>query len=88
MAWKIKFSARLKKDFRRIGAQQLLKIKAYLEKVKALDNPRKLGKPLKSRFKGLWRYRVGDYRLVCEIQDQDLIVLVVRVASRKEVYNR
>jgi mRNA interferase RelE/StbE len=88
LAWKIKFSVRLKKDFRKIDAQQLLKIKNYLEKVKTLDNPRTLGKPLKSRFKGLWRYRVGDYRLVCEIQDQDLIVLVVRVASRKEVYNR
>lgn len=65
----------------------LTKIKVYLEKVEALDNPRTLGKPLKSRFKGLWRYRVGNYRIVCEIQDQDLIVLVVRVANRKEIYN-
>ncbi|SFV87023.1 RelE/StbE replicon stabilization toxin [hydrothermal vent metagenome] len=88
MAWKIKFSTRLKKDFRKIESQQLLKIKTYLEKVEALDNPRTLGKPLKSRFKGLWRYRVGDYRIVCEIQDQDLIVLIVRVANCKEVYNR
>jgi len=88
LAWKIKFSARLKKYFRKIESQQLLKIKTYLEKVEALDNPRTLGKPLKSRFKGLWRYRVGDYRIVCEIQDQDLIVLIVRVANCKEVYNR
>jgi mRNA interferase RelE/StbE len=48
----------------------------------------KLGKPLKSKFKGLWHYRAGDYRIVCEIQDQDLIVLIVRVASRKDIYNR
>lgn len=88
MAWKIEFSSRLKKDFRKIDTQQLLKIRAYLAKIAALDNPRTLGKPLKSRFKGLWRYRVGDYRLICDIQEQDLIVLVVRVANRKQVYDR
>ncbi|SMN00181.1 RelE/StbE replicon stabilization toxin [uncultured Candidatus Thioglobus sp.] len=87
MTWKIEYSARLEKDFRKIDNKQLLKIKKYLNKVGALDDPRTVGKPLKSRFKGLWRYRIGDYRAICEIQDKKLIVLIVRIANRKEVYD-
>ncbi len=87
MAWTIKFSARLKKDLKKIDKQQLIKIRNYLEnQVKPLENPRDIGKPLKSRFKGLWRYRVGDYRVFCQIQDAELIILVVRVANRKKAY--
>ncbi|SMM99777.1 RelE/StbE replicon stabilization toxin [uncultured Candidatus Thioglobus sp.] len=87
MTWKIEYSVRLEKDFRKIDNKQLLKIKKYLNKVGALDDPRTVGKPLKSRFKGLWRYRIGDYRAICEIQDKKLIVLIVKIANRKEVYD-
>ena len=59
----------------------------YLERrVAALDNPRSLGSALTGPLGGLWRYRVGDCRVVCDIQDDVLVVLVVRVGRRDQVY--
>ena len=53
-----------------------------------LDDPRQLGKPLKGQHSELWRYRVGDYRVVCDLRDEVLVVLVVRIGHRKEVYEK
>ena len=50
------------------------------------DNPRQWGKALTGKYAGLWRYRIGDYRLVCRIEDARLVVLVVKVAKRDTVY--
>ncbi len=52
-----------------------------------MHDPRTLGKPLKGRFSELWRYRVGDYRVVCELRDELLVVLVVRIGHRRGVYD-
>ncbi len=52
------------------------------------DDPRSLGKPLKSTFSGLWRYRIGDYRAICRIEDEKFVILVVRVAHRSKVYKK
>ena len=49
-------------------------------------DPRRFGRELKAELAGLWRYRVGDYRLICQIRDQELIVLVVTVGHRKDIY--
>ena len=51
------------------------------------DNPRAFGKPLKSNRSGQWRYRVGDYRIIVKIEDDKLIILVIAVGHRREVYN-
>lgn len=51
-----------------------------------LDDPRTLAKPLQGEYGELWRYRVGPYRIICEIRDSELIVLVLRVGHRREVY--
>jgi mRNA interferase RelE/StbE len=51
-----------------------------------LDDPRSLGKALTGPLGGLWRYRVGDYRVICDIQDGALCVLVLQVGNRREVY--
>ena len=56
------------------------------ERVAVLDNPRTLGKGLSGLLGGLWRYRVGDCRVICEIQDGALCVLVVKLGNRREVY--
>ena len=50
------------------------------------DNPRQRGKALTGNYAGLWRYRIGDYRLVCQIQDARLVVLVIKVGHRSDVY--
>jgi len=56
------------------------------ERVSTVDDPRSAGKALTGPFNSFWRYRVGDYRIVCDIQDDVLHVLVLRVGHRKEVY--
>jgi len=57
------------------------------ERVSRLDDPRTIGEPLKgSRFAGLWRYRAGDYRILCDIQDERVTVLVVLMGHRREMY--
>ena len=62
------------------------RIKKYLDEVEKLENPRSRGKALSANLAGLWRYRVGDYRIICRIQDDELIVCVVDVGHRKDVY--
>lgn len=56
------------------------------DRIQPADNPRNTGKALQSNLSGLWRYRVGDYRLLCKIEDGELIVLVIEIGHRREVY--
>jgi mRNA interferase RelE/StbE len=63
-------------------------IVSYLEKrITSKKDPRRFGKPLKAELAGLWRYRVRDYRLICQIKDEVMLVLVVSVGHRKNVYD-
>ncbi len=87
MAWTIEFDPRVEKDLRRIGPQAARRILDYLrDRVAVLEDPRQLGQPLKGPLVALWRYRVGDYRVVCELRDEVLVVLVLRIGHRKAVY--
>lgn len=63
------------------------KIKTYLNQVAELENPRSRGKALIGNLAGFWRYRVGDYRILCKIKDERLIITVVEVGHRREVYD-
>jgi len=56
------------------------------ERIAGDDDPRRYGKALSGDKVGLWRYRVGDYRLICSIQNNEMVVLVLRAAHRREVY--
>ena len=62
------------------------RIKEYMTEVSELEDPRSRGKGLLSNLSGYWRYRVADFRVICKIQDKELIILVVEIADRKEVY--
>lgn len=87
MAWTIEYDPRTEKALRKIGREDARRIRDYLrDRVAVLDDPRRLGKPLKGPFAELWRYRVGDYRVVCELRDEVLVVLVIRIGHRREVY--
>ena len=59
---------------------------AYLEEVESLDDPRQRGKGLTANHAGVWRYRVGDYRILTQITDETLTVLALRVGHRRDVY--
>lgn len=85
MAYKVSMSPEAAKDFRKLDNTVQKRIAALVTKIEASDNPRFSGKALKGNDKE-WRYRVGDYRLVCEIKDRELIVWMVRVGHRREVY--
>ena len=85
--WRVEFTADAARDLRRLDPQIARDILAYLRQRIATDNdPRRFGKSLRGDKQGLWRYRVGDYRLICMIEDGRLTVIVLRAAHRKEVY--
>jgi mRNA interferase RelE/StbE len=63
-----------------------MQIISFLEKLSAQSYPRQNGKVLKGKLREYWRYRVGDYRIICKIQDSELVVLILRIAHRKDVY--
>lgn len=86
--WKIEFSPGARKDIKRLDHQAAKRVIAFLEqRLATVAHPRALGKPLTgSRLGNLWRYRVGDYRIIAAIEDGTLTVLVVRIGHRRQVY--
>ena len=74
-------------DAKKLDKTARKRIVNYLEERVLVDgNPYKFGKPLKGNRSGLWRYRVGDYRILCQIEENRLVVLVVAVGHRKDIY--
>ena len=87
MAWTIKFAEIAAKQMQKLYKTKSKLILNYLNlHIASSENLRNSGKALGNDKKGLWRYRVENYRVICEIKDSELIVLVLRVAHRKEVY--
>lgn len=87
MAWKVELTDSAVKALKKIDHQAARRIARFLrERIATADNPRQYGKPLQGELREYWRYRVGAYRLICDVQDEVLRVLVVRIAHRKEVY--
>jgi mRNA interferase RelE/StbE len=88
MAWKIEVSPSADRDLAKFDAQHSRRILKFLqERVANLDDPRSVGKALQgSRLGEFWRYRLGDFRIICKIEDDRLVVLVVRIGHRKDIY--
>lgn len=88
MAWRIELSSQAQRNLRDLDPQDARRILRFLhERLARLDDPRSLGGPLKgTHLGGLWRYRLGDYRLIASIEDEILRVLILRVGNRREVY--
>jgi mRNA interferase RelE/StbE len=85
--WDYRFDERALKELKKLGHPARRDIIAYLDqRVAGSGDPRRFGKGLKAGLAGLWRYRVGDYRVLCQIKDRELLVLVVAVGHRKDVY--
>jgi mRNA interferase RelE/StbE len=86
--WRVEFDPDAARDLRKLGATAQHLILRYLrERIATAEDPRRFGSPLLGELKGFWRYRVGDYRIIASIEDDRLIVLVVTVAHRREVYD-
>jgi mRNA interferase RelE/StbE len=87
VSWVCKFDRRALRELRKLDVQSRKMIIAYLEeRIEGGEDPRRFGKPLKADLAGLWRYRVGDYRIVCRIVDRELVVLVLSAGHRKTIY--
>ncbi len=83
--WEINFEPKAKKHLARIDKKAQQRILNYLHTIRFQD-PKLFGKPLTANKKGLWRYRVGDYRILCHIKQNQLLILVIHVGHRKDVY--
>ena len=87
MTWTVAFDDRASKELRKLDKQAQSDILRYLrERIATAEDPRRFGRPLSGNFVGLWRYRIRDHRLICNIEDDRLLVLVLRAAHRKDVY--
>ena len=89
MAWTLRISDTAKRKLKKLDRSTAQTLLRYLNRLLVeTETPRQRGKALTASLAGLWRYRVGDYRLVCDLQDGELVVLVLQVGHRREVYRR
>ena len=85
--WQIKIDESLEKTLKKIDNEKRKRIFDFLRlRVAVSENPRTLSEPMKGNFAGLCRYRVGDYRIICRIEDDILTVLVLKIGHRKNIY--
>jgi mRNA interferase RelE/StbE len=86
--WRVEFDRDAARDLRKLGAIAERTILRYLrQRIATTEDPRRFGKPLTGDLKGLWRYRVGNYRIVASIENDRFVVLIVTVGHRREVYD-
>ena len=89
MTWKVEFDDAAAKELRKLDRQIQKEILTYLRARIATDeDPRRFGRPLARDMGGLWRYRIRNYRIICNIEDDRLVVLVLRTGHRKNIYNK
>ncbi|HLA20108.1 MAG TPA: type II toxin-antitoxin system RelE/ParE family toxin [Pseudolabrys sp.] len=86
--WQVEFDSAAARELRKLGhADQQLILRYLRQRIATADDPRRFGRALTRELKGLWRYRVSDYRIVAKIEDNRFIVLVLTVGHRREVYD-
>ncbi|MHB1647024.1 MAG: type II toxin-antitoxin system RelE family toxin [bacterium] len=89
MIWQIKFSETAVKQLKKIDKNTSKRIIDFFRvRIAKTDNPRNIGKALTGPLGNFWRYRVGDYRIICDIQDNNFVILILKVANRNEVYRK
>ena len=87
MAWQTKLDPRALEELKEIDQQiQRRVIKFIRQRLDTDENPRRIGSSLRGNLTGLWKYRIGDYRLICYIQEKNTEILVLHVGHRKDIY--
>lgn len=88
MKYQVLTTERFEREFRKMDRYTQRMLKAWIDKnLVGCEDPRQHGKALTADRKGQWRYRIGDYRLICAIEDERLIILALSIGHRREVYN-
>lgn len=85
--WTINFTKKSQKELQKLDKPVQTQIIAELDRILLLNNPRGVGKSLTGELSGLWRYRIGDYRIIAELEDSIFTVIVVRIGHRKQIYD-
>ena len=80
-------SNKAQKQFKKLDSVTKRRLEKFFNEIETLENPRSRGKALVGNLAGLWRYRVGDYRLICHINDDELVILCLEIAHRNKVYD-
>lgn len=88
MAWTVKFSLDAEKQLAGLDKTVRKKIAAFIDRIPLYPSPRSIGKALKGDWSGRWRYSVGDYRIICRLHDDVLVVEAVKIGHRREVYKQ
>jgi mRNA interferase RelE/StbE len=87
LAWQIEFDSEAEDDLKKINREMRRRIMQYLrERIATGKDPRRFGAPLRRELSGLWKYRLGDYRIICRIEDRKVVVYVIRIGHRKDIY--
>ncbi len=88
MVWRLEFDPAAQRELGKLDRQVARRILAFLhERVATLEDPRSIGEALKGSALGeYWKYRIGDWRVICEIKDKEIVIVVLRVGNRREVY--
>jgi len=88
LAWRIEYTGAAKRTLKKLDKSTARRIVDYMNnQVVVQEDPRNLGKALTGVLGGYWRYRVGDYRVICDIKNEEITVLVLRIGHRREVYD-
>ena len=89
MSYRVETTARFDKEFKKLDRYTQKMVKAWVEKnLVGCNDPRAHGKGLSANRSGQWRYRIGDYRLICQIEDEKLVILALTVGHRSDIYKR
>jgi len=88
MPWRIEFSRRAQREFDSLDKTVQKRIENFTDRISKLDDPKMRGEMLQGPLAGLWKYRIGDYRLICQIIDNILTVLVIDIGHRREIYKK
>ena len=89
MSYKLKFEKNALKSLTKIDSNQRILLLAWIQKnLDLCENPRSLGKALSGKLNNYWSYRVGDYRIVVEIIDNELIIIIISIGHRRDIYKK
>ena len=86
MAWRAELSPRALKQLRKLDKPTARRIIEYLREISSGEGPRSRGKGLTGNLAGLWRYRVGNYRIIASIEDDELFILAINIDHRSQIY--
>lgn len=86
LRWSIETTAEFDREFKKLDRAVPRRVLAYLHDVESLEDPRQRGKGLTANHAGVWRYPVGDYRILAQFTDETLTILALRVGHRSDVY--